>query len=161
MLPRQLQQPEYKLPLGYHSKLWTLTNSACKFKWQQFKWQLCKRQKLLSYHRSQWYYSQEKCYWRQQQNWAKGGGDTHKKVQPCNSWVPGKGFSFPRKHHFFFDYFLSWISTINKSQCWGKTLRVRKPGSSGCQETPSYKQPWSCAFQLFYFRQLKKKKKRK
>lgn len=149
MLPRQLQWPEYKLPLGYHGKFWALTNSACKFKSQQFKWQLRKQKKLLNYHRSQWSYSQEKCYWRQQQSRAKEGGDTHIKVQPCNSWVPGKGFSFPRKHDFFFDYFLSWLSTINKSWCWSKTLCVRKSDNFGCQEMPSYKKPWSSAFQLF------------
>lgn len=53
-----------------------LTSPACKFQSQPFKWQLCKQQKLLNYHRSQWCYSQEKCYWRRQQNGAKGGGDT-------------------------------------------------------------------------------------
>ena len=85
----------------------------------------------------------------------------HKKVQPCNSWVPGEGFSFPRKHHFFFDDFLSWISAINKPRCWGKTFCVRKPGGFGWQEMSGYEQSCSCAFQLFDFQQLQKTEEEK
>lgn len=110
-----------------------LTSPACKFQSQPFKWQLCKQQKLLNYHRSQWCYSQEKCYWRRQQNGAKGGGDTDiKKFSLVIHECQARASHSLGNVTFFFDFFLSWISTVNKSQCRGKALCARKSGSFGC-----------------------------